>query len=262
MPVILRSDCCFCCRKICSCCFLHCSNLRCGRSFFWLKYLRRSSLPMGRFRGSSSLVIVAVPALKIHPFCEAFCSLLLSGTAFVSLARRALNHRTRYRPLNCCKRYLVLRFAPFCSAHCPGCRIRPRTPRRSSDSQAPAAVPAASQTVSEAVADAEASMAKSDWKTAEAKLAPWLAAHPADARALFDAGYVADAQSRLDDAVGLYRRAVEANPQSFEAHISVGTGAGAARQIGRCPPGTGCCYHARSGRCRSCHQGARLACPG
>ncbi len=176
---------------------------------------------MGRFRGSSSLVIVAVPALKIHPFCEAFCSLLLSGTAFVSLARRALNHRTRYRPLNCCKRYLVLRFALFVLLIAPVAGFA-QDAAQSSDSQAPAAVPAASQTVSEAVADAEASMAKSDWKTAEAKLAPWLAAHPADARALFDAGYVADAQSRLDDAVGLYRRAVEANPQSFEAHISLG----------------------------------------
>ncbi len=115
----------------------------------------------------------------------------------------------------------MLRFALFVLLIAPVAGFA-QDAAQSSDSQAPAAVPAASQTVSEAVADAEASMAKSDWKTAEAKLAPWLAAHPADARALFDAGYVADAQSRLDDAVGLYRRAVEANPQSFEAHISLG----------------------------------------
>jgi predicted Zn-dependent protease len=50
----------------------------------------------------------------------------------------------------------------------------------------------------------------------------WLAAHPADPRALFDAGYVADAQNRIDDAAGLYRRAIEANHQSFEAHLSLG----------------------------------------
>ena len=43
-----------------------------------------------------------------------------------------------------------------------------------------------------------------------------------DARALFDAGYVADAQNRLDDAAALYRRAIAANPKSFEAHISLG----------------------------------------
>jgi tetratricopeptide (TPR) repeat protein len=72
------------------------------------------------------------------------------------------------------------------------------------------------------VAEAEAAIVKSEWKAAEAKLAPWLAAHPEDARALFDSGYVADAQNRLEDAAGFYRRAVEANPQSFEAHVELG----------------------------------------
>ena len=78
------------------------------------------------------------------------------------------------------------------------------------------------ETLSEEVAAAEAAITKSDWKAAELKLEPWLAAHPTDARALFDAGYVADAQNRLEDATGLYRRAVEANPQSFEAHVELG----------------------------------------
>ncbi len=68
----------------------------------------------------------------------------------------------------------------------------------------------------------EAAIASSDWKTAEGKLDSWLTTHPTDARALFDAGYVADAQNRLDDAVALYRRAVAANPKSFEAHLSLG----------------------------------------
>jgi predicted Zn-dependent protease len=72
------------------------------------------------------------------------------------------------------------------------------------------------------VAEAEAAIAKSDWKTAETKLATWLVAHPGDDRALFDAGYVADAENRIEDAAGLYRRAVEANPRSFEAHLSLG----------------------------------------
>jgi Flp pilus assembly protein TadD len=76
--------------------------------------------------------------------------------------------------------------------------------------------------VSDEVAEAEAAIVKSDWKAAEAKLDLWLAAHPTDARALFDAGYVADAQNRLEAAAGLYRRAVEANPQSFEAHVELG----------------------------------------
>jgi predicted Zn-dependent protease len=89
---------------------------------------------------------------------------------------------------------------------------------------APEASPAAAtaRTVSDEVAAAEEAITKSDWKAAEAKLDTWLAAHPSDARALFDAGYVADAQNRLEAAAGFYRRAVEANPQSFEAHVELG----------------------------------------
>ena len=95
-----------------------------------------------------------------------------------------------------------------------------QSPSQESGARAPAA--AAPQSIPGQVAEAEAAIVKSDWKAAEAKLTPWLAAHPADARALFDAGYVADAQNRLDDAAALYRRAVEANPQSFEAHVELG----------------------------------------
>ena len=72
------------------------------------------------------------------------------------------------------------------------------------------------------VTSAEAAIAAADWKSAEAKLDPWLVSHPLDARALFDAGYVADAQNRLDDATSLYRRATTADPKSFEAHLSLG----------------------------------------
>jgi predicted Zn-dependent protease len=72
------------------------------------------------------------------------------------------------------------------------------------------------------LAAAEAAIASSDWKTAEAKLDPWLVAHPSDARALFDAGYVADAQNRLDDAAALYHRAIAADPKSLESHLSLG----------------------------------------
>jgi tetratricopeptide (TPR) repeat protein len=72
------------------------------------------------------------------------------------------------------------------------------------------------------VAEAEAAIGKSDWKTAEAKLDLWLAQNPTDARALFDAGYVADAESRAADAESLYRRAIAANAKSFEAHLSLG----------------------------------------
>jgi predicted Zn-dependent protease len=79
-----------------------------------------------------------------------------------------------------------------------------------------------SQSLSAEVTAAEAAISASNWKAAEAKLDPWLLSHPNDARALFDAGYVADAQNRLDDAVSLYRRATAANPKSLEAHLSLG----------------------------------------
>ena len=98
-----------------------------------------------------------------------------------------------------------------------------------SSSPGPAAPPSSapepaetSHVVPDPIADAETAIAASDWKTAETKLDPWLIVHPSDARALFDAGYVADAQNRLDDALVLYRRAIDANPKSFEAHISLG----------------------------------------
>jgi len=78
------------------------------------------------------------------------------------------------------------------------------------------------QPVPPEVASAESAIAASDWKTAESKLDLYLVSHPTDARALFDAGYVADAQNRLDDAAALYRRAIAADPNSFEAHISLG----------------------------------------
>ena len=88
----------------------------------------------------------------------------------------------------------------------------------------PAVAPASAEPapLSEEVAAAEAAIVKADWKSAEAKLTPWLAAHPADAHALFDAGYVADALNHLEDAAALYRRAVEADPNSFESHLSLG----------------------------------------
>ena len=77
-------------------------------------------------------------------------------------------------------------------------------------------------TAGQSVIDAEALIVKADWKGAETKLTPWLADHPTDARALFDAGYAADAQNKLDEAAGFYRRSVEADPKRFEAHLSLG----------------------------------------
>jgi tetratricopeptide (TPR) repeat protein len=70
--------------------------------------------------------------------------------------------------------------------------------------------------------DAEAAIAKSDWKTAATQLDAYLTSHSTDARALFDAGYVADHQDQLDRAAGFYRRGIEVNPNSFESHLALG----------------------------------------
>jgi tetratricopeptide (TPR) repeat protein len=91
-----------------------------------------------------------------------------------------------------------------------------------SNTQAPAPSATEATPPPQQVIDAEALIVKADWKGAEAMLAPWLNDHPNDARALFDAGYVADALTRLDEAAGYYRRAVEADPKRFEARLSLG----------------------------------------
>lgn len=76
--------------------------------------------------------------------------------------------------------------------------------------------------ISDQVSKAEAAIANTDWKSAESDLDSWLAAHPTDARALFDAGYVADVQNRSADAESLYKRAIAANPESFDPRLLLG----------------------------------------
>lgn len=113
-------------------------------------------------------------------------------------------------------------FTIFCAFLCPSALVfaqaqKPQTPAPKSEEPtetAPAIAPELS--------DAEASIATSDWKTASTKLDSYLLTHANDARALFDAGYVADHQDNLDRAAGFYRRALEVNPNSFESHLALG----------------------------------------
>jgi len=104
----------------------------------------------------------------------------------------------------------------------------PLTPAATNTAPAPDSQPsemqssASSRALSEQVAAAEASILKSDWKSAASQLDAWLVANPADPRALFDAGYVADNLDHFTDAAAFYERAIVANPKSFEAHLSLG----------------------------------------
>jgi Flp pilus assembly protein TadD len=120
-------------------------------------------------------------------------------------------------------RYFVFRFAILVMLAVSLAAPAPEAAQPPAQNPAEPAPPAGEpHSISQQVADAEAALAKSDWKTAETKLDLWLASHPSDARALFDSGYVADAENRPADAEGLYRRAINANPKSFEAHLSLG----------------------------------------
>lgn len=127
-------------------------------------------------------------------------------------------------PLNCCMRYRVLRSAfPFFLLMSFTVWISAQTPAPATVPPAPAQPLAQTQQpVPDQVAAAEGAIANTDWKTAEAKLDPWLAAHPNDARALFDAGYVADVQNRTADAISLYQRAITADPNAFDPRLLLG----------------------------------------
>lgn len=128
-----------------------------------------------------------------------------------------VNWKLRFSVHRCCNFVLLLCSLPPAAALAQ--QPLPAQPPSAIGGQVSAG---AARPVSPEVAQAEAAIVKSDWKAAEAALTPWVAAHSTDARALFDAGYVADAEDRRDDAAALYRRAIEADPTSFEAHVSLG----------------------------------------
>lgn len=82
--------------------------------------------------------------------------------------------------------------------------------------------PAAQSSEAGPVAQAEDKISLQDYEAAHALLLPWISAHPQDARAWFDLGYVEDAQNHLDAAATDYRKAIAADPKQFEARLSLG----------------------------------------
>lgn len=57
---------------------------------------------------------------------------------------------------------------------------------------------------------------------AATQLDAYIAAHPTDARALFDRGYCANAQGNTAQAEIFYRKAIAADPKQFESHFALG----------------------------------------
>jgi len=83
----------------------------------------------------------------------------------------------------------------------------------SPDARAPATTP---------VADAEGDIALQNYAGARKLLEPWIASHALDARALFDLGYVEDAESHPQAALADYKKSIEADPKQFEPRLSLG----------------------------------------
>jgi Tfp pilus assembly protein PilF len=117
---------------------------------------------------------------------------------------------------------ILLLLASSCAGVSAQTSVPPAGQSSDSNPQAQSAPPQTAQPAPPQVAEAEEFITKADWQSAQTKLTAWLATHPDDARALFDAGYVADAQNKLEDAAGFYSRAVKADPKSFESHLSLG----------------------------------------
>jgi tetratricopeptide (TPR) repeat protein len=70
--------------------------------------------------------------------------------------------------------------------------------------------------------DIESAIEAKNYPLASSRLDIYLSARPADARALFDRGYIEDAQGHADAAEGWYRKAVAADPKQFESRLALG----------------------------------------
>ena len=72
------------------------------------------------------------------------------------------------------------------------------------------------------LAEAETAIEAKKYTVAANRLDVYLSVHSGDARALFDRGYVEDAQGHTDAAEGWYRKAVAADPKQFESRLALG----------------------------------------
>ncbi len=90
---------------------------------------------------------------------------------------------------------------------------------RTPDSEPGDKLAASAQTGREA---AESKIEQKDFAGARPLLTAYLARNPADARALFDLGYIEDAENHQEAAAADYRKAIAADPKQFEARLALG----------------------------------------
>lgn len=105
---------------------------------------------------------------------------------------------------------LLLLFAAACCVHAQPAPLPPGT-NAGDDQQKP-----------DPLATIENDIESRNYAAAAGRLDVYLSAHPSDARALFDRGYVEDAQGHPDAAEPWYRKAIAANPKQFESHLALG----------------------------------------
>ena len=87
---------------------------------------------------------------------------------------------------------------------------------------APAQAPAKESAITDPVCQAEGNIATQNYDGARGLLLPWISAHPQDARAVFDVGYVEEAQGHDDGAAADYRKSIALDPKQFGPHLSLG----------------------------------------
>ncbi|MFZ0689352.1 MAG: tetratricopeptide repeat protein, partial [Acidobacteriaceae bacterium] len=75
---------------------------------------------------------------------------------------------------------------------------------------------------SDPLGEVESAIEAKNYPQAASRLDVYVSAHPNDARALFDRGYVEDAQGHTDAAEGWYRKAIAADPKQFESRLALG----------------------------------------
>jgi Flp pilus assembly protein TadD len=95
----------------------------------------------------------------------------------------------------------------------------PLPPGTSVDQPSPAT---STKSADDPLSQAETAIDTRDFEHARKLLDAYLSAHASDARALFDRGYVEDAQERDETAAGYYKKAIAADPKQFESRLALG----------------------------------------